>query len=392
MKTIFFYLLIICFSCSLFACGEVSLGDRLEISPISTKKTLITTIKADKLTEVEPPQRIQELGKSLEKYQPKVTILNPKQGKLYTNNKIEVQLTVDDLPIFNNEQFGLGPHLNLILDNEPYQAIYNTDRPFVLENLTPGTHTLGVFASRPWNESFKNETAYAQTTFHILTKTDNQKPDSTLPLLIYNEPQGTYGAEPILLDFYLNKTAQKNLANRNQDLFIRVTVNGESFILDNWQSIYIEGFKKGNNWVQLELLDGEGNQIDNSFSNTIRLITYNPNKKDTLVKLTKGELSVAESKGIVERDYQPQSISVPEDTIIPVVKSPTEKSPKYSEKKETTSPTNNIDSFMVKDSKTVQKEDLERKEPTVEIVPIPNKSASDEKTEAKPEDNKTTAK
>lgn len=389
MKTIFFYLLVICLSCSLFGCGEVSLGDRLEISPISATKTLITTIKTDKLIEVESPQGIRELGKSLDKYQPQVTIVNPKQAKLYTTNKIEVQLKVKDLPIFKNEEFGLGSHLNLILDNEPDRAIYNLEKPLVLENLTPGTHTLRLFAASPWNESFKNEGAYAQTTFHILTKTDNKNPDSTLPLLTYSQPQGTYSAEPIMLDFYLNKTAQKNLANKNQDLFIRVTVNGESFIVDNWQSIYISGFKQGNNWVQLELLDGEGNQIDNVFNNTIRLITYNPENKDTLAKLTTGELSVAEVRGIVDRDYQPKTDSIPEAIETPVVKSQKEKLPKSSSReKETTlakPKVNNTPSVVLKDLKPIQKEVVEIKEPTLEIVPIPDKSESEQKMETKEE-------
>ena len=297
MKTIFSYLLVICLSLSLFGCGKISLSDRIEISPPSITKGVIATTTTDKLSEVAPPQVIQKLGKSLEKYRPQVSILNPKREKTYNENKIEVRLKVKNLPIFKNEEFGLGPHLHLILDNEPYQAIYDTEQPFVLENLAPGTHTLRVFASRPWHESFKNKEAYAQTTFHILTKTNKNNPDSNLPLLAYSRPQGTYSAEPIMLDFYLNQAAQKGL----NDEQIRVTVNGESFIVDDWRPLYIEGFKRGNNWVRLEFLDREGNQIENVFNNTIRLIAYNPEKKDTLAKLVTGELSEEEVRGIVEK-------------------------------------------------------------------------------------------
>lgn len=386
MKTIFFYLLVICLSCSLFGCGEVSLGDRLEISPISTNQPSITTIKTDKLRELEPPQGIQELGKSLKKYRPEVTIVNPKQEKLYTTNKIEVQLKVKDLPLFKNEEFGLGPHLHLILDNEPYQAIYSTEQPFVLDNLTPGTHTLRVFATRPWDESFKNEGAYAQTTFHILTKTDNNKPNSALPLLTYSQPNGIYSAEPIMLDFYLNQTAQKKLADKSQDLFIKVTVNGESFLVDDWYPLYLEGFKRGNNWVQLELLDREGNLIENAFNNTIRLITYNPEKKDTLAKLVTEKLSVAEVRGIVDKNYQPETVSVPEKIESPVVepeklevkeKEP-EVKPKSTEKVSKVKPqANYTPPSVVEELNPTTEEIVETREPTLDVVPISEQSSEE---------------
>ena len=418
MKTIFFYLLVICLSCSLFGCGEVSIVDRLEISPRSTNKAVIATIKTDKLTEVAPPQAIQELGKSSEKYHPQVSIVNPKKDKSYTTNEIEVQLKVKDLPIFKNEEFGLGSHLNLILDNEPARAIYNLEKPLVLENLTPGTHTIRVLAARPWDESFKNNRAYAQTTFHVLTKTDDNNPDSTIPLLTYNHPNGTYGAEPIMLDFYLNQTARKNLDDKTQDLFIRVTVNGESFIINDWYPIYLEGFKRGNNWVQLELLDEEGNNIDNAFNNTIRLITYEPKNKDTLAKLITGELSVAEARGIVEENYQPETISLPEEVEAPMVEPETleteeielevepevkseleveleikpeaEVEPKSSANKEETtqvkSKVNYTPPAITDKLNPVTEEVVETREPTLNVVPIPEKSEEVEKEVEKTEE------
>ena len=256
MKTICLYLLVFCLSCSLFGCGKIPVGDRLEIGNRSVSQIAIATTTTNKLAEVGTPVIIQKLGKSLEKYQPKVSILNPKKEKVYTENTIEVRLKVKDLPLFKNEKLGLGPSLHLILDNEPYQVVYDTNQSLLLENLTPGTHTLRIVAALPWGESFKNSGAYAQTTFHVLTKTNNS-PDNTLPLLTYNLPQGTYSAEPISLDFYLTNAPNHSLARKNsedeiKDWHIKVTVNGESFLVDDWKSIYLEGFERGNNWVQLD--------------------------------------------------------------------------------------------------------------------------------------------
>lgn len=373
MRTICFYLLVICLSFSLFSCGKISLDDKLEISSRSINQAEIVTKATSKLSEVASPSIIQELDRSLEKYQPEVFILNPKKEKIYTENTIEVRLKVKDLPIFRNETLGLGTHLHLILDNEPYQYIYDTKQSFVLENLTPGTHTLRLFAARPWGESFKNNRAYAQTTFHILTKTNDNSPDDTLPLLTYSNPQGTYSAEPILLDFYLNQEARKQIENETQDYFIKVTVNGESFTIDDWHPLYLEGFKRGNNWVQLELVDREGNTIQNAFNNTIRLITYEPQNKDTLAKLITGELSVAEARGIVDKDYQPETVSLPEEEETPTVEP--EKSAAKSK-----SPVEAIDSATKSEVKSKSKV-----KPAFEIEPETETLDSQVKSEVKPE-------
>jgi len=48
----------------------------------------------------------------------------------------EVQLQVQDLPIFKNQELDMGPHLHVILDNQPYIAVYDLDQPGV-SRLTP---------------------------------------------------------------------------------------------------------------------------------------------------------------------------------------------------------------------------------------------------------------
>ena len=141
-----------------------------------------------------------------------------------------------------------------------------------------------VFAARPWHESFKNAGAYAQTTFHIFTKTQHNNPDPTLPLLTYSRPKGTYGAEPILLDFYLTNAPLHLAATEDNiaDWRIRCTINEQSFVLDSWQSVYLKGFKPGKNWVKLEFIDGQGNTVENVFNSNIRTITYDLESKDIL--------------------------------------------------------------------------------------------------------------
>ncbi|MGB3207828.1 MAG: hypothetical protein WBB28_22825 [Crinalium sp.] len=306
--------------------GLVSCGDRIA-SSTSDNKMRQSEIAGD-ISEVAPPEVIQQLGAELEAYQPQVTIVSPKTDAILQDTTAEVKLKVQDLPIFKNSELEMGPHLHLIVDNQPYEAVYNVDQPFVLKDLSPGTHTLRVFASRPWHESFKNEGAYAQTTFHVFTKTTDNNPNPAQPLLTYSRPKGSYGAEPIMLDFYLNnaplhQVAQENSQDEIADWRIRVTVNGQSFVLDKWQPVYLKGFKSGKNWVRLEFIDELGNPVKNVFNDTVRVITYEPKGKDTLSKLVRGELSAVQARGIVDPKYsfKPPVVS-PTPTVTPT-QSPT---------------------------------------------------------------------
>lgn len=302
----------------------VGCGDRIETPQTPNTNKAAKTQLAGTLSEVAPPLVIQQLSQSLEAYQPQVTIVSPAADEVLQDTKVSVQFQVQDLPLFKDPDLGLGPHLQVILDNQPYQEVYDLSQPLVFEELSPGTHTLRVFASRPWNESFKNEGAYAQTTFHLFTKTSDHNPDPTLPLLTYSLPTGKYGAEPIMLDFYLTNAplhlvAQENPDDEIADWRIRVTANGQSFVLDRWQPVYLKGFKPGKNWVQLEFLDEQGNPVKNVFNNTVRLINYDPKGKDTLSKLVRGELSVEAAGGIVDPNFKVETIPtrLPVETPVP---------------------------------------------------------------------------
>jgi len=316
---------------TLSSCGEKAVSQEPYDDSLPSKAQL-----SKQISEVSPPATIQELRQALEVYQPQVTLVTPKQDEILQENTVTVRFQVKDLPIFKDPELDLGPHLHVIVDNEPYIAVYDLNQPLVLPDLSPGTHTLRVFASRPWHESFKNEGAYAQSTFHIFTKTDDNNPDATKPLLTYSRPKGGYGAEPILLDFYLTNAplhlvAQDNPNDDIADWRIRCTINGESFVLDRWQAVYLKGFKPGNNWVKLEFLDEQGNPVKNVFNSTVRLITYEPKGKDTLSKIVRGDLSAEQVRSIVDPNYSakiPTAEPTPTPTVTPTVEETPETQPK----------------------------------------------------------------
>jgi hypothetical protein len=340
MKTIKLCILIICLSC-LVSCGQVNAsnpGNSLNKLSDRFNSTIQSKTNNSNLAEVPEPKIIKELNKQLEQYNPQVKIISPQPKQIFNQTGVNVQLQVDDFSLFQDDQLKLGNHLNLILDNEPVRPIYNLDESITLENLTPGTHSLRVFAVRPWNESFKNDGAYAQTTFSVLTETNDNNPNLNLPLLTYNNPTGTIGAEPILLDFYLTNAPLHTVAQNNSNLKdwrIKATVNGTSFLLENWQPVYLTGLNRGSNWIQLELIDEEGNSIDNTFNNTVRVINYDPQPTDTLAKLVTNKISLAEAQSIVEEKPDIQTIETPEiiepSIIEPSIKTEAEPEPKIKE-------------------------------------------------------------
>jgi hypothetical protein len=294
-----------------------------EIDPSTMMATNIRLATTDgPLSEVNTPDAIAKLAPNLEKYRPQVQILSPKADRVLAEDRVTVKLQVNDLPLFKHPELGLGNHLHVILDKQTYQGVYDLTQPLVFKNLTAGTHSLRVFASRPWHESFKNEGAYAQTTFHVLTKTAENNPNPQQPLLTYSRPTGIYSAEPIMLDYYLSNAPSHLVGKESNsglpDWRIRATVNGQQFILDRWAPIYLEGFKLGKNWVKLELVDDRGNPIPNVYNDTVSIVTYDPQSKDTLAKLVRGELNPTLAMSLVDPNYQ-----APLPTPTPVITPPT---------------------------------------------------------------------
>lgn len=255
------------------------------------------------IVEVSPPEVIQALRPVLSSHLPQVEILSPKAEQMLEDNAVSVKLQVEDLPIFQNSDLGLGPHLLLFVDDQPRQTVYDVQAPITVEDLKPGTHTLRALAIYPWLESFKNPGAYAEVTFHIFTKTPDNQPVATQPLLTYNQPQDVYGAEPVMLDFYVSGLSEPESDKDEFPGQVRVTVNDNRFLMESWKTLYLEGLNPGKNWVRLELLDEQGDAIANAYNNTVHLIDLQPDGQDSLAQIVRGDLSVSQVRGIVDPNY-----------------------------------------------------------------------------------------
>lgn len=161
-----------------------------------------------------------------------------------------------------------GQHVHLILNNNPYYAIYEPTYQQELEN---GHYVALSFLSRSYHESVKTPDAYVVSQFDIGTPAG--KPvDLSAPMLFYSRPKGTYSGqdtERILFDFYLVNTALGS--NGNQ---VRVTVNNDTtFNVTEWQPYIIEGLPMGENTIKIELVDSQGKLIDSPINSEERTFT-----------------------------------------------------------------------------------------------------------------------
>ncbi|BCX12386.1 MAG: hypothetical protein KatS3mg067_1324 [Thermosynechococcus sp.] len=278
------------------------------------------------LAEVAAPVAIEDMKDWFDRYEPRLKILTPEVNQTLQSRNVTVKLSVEGLRLFQDQRTGLGPHVEVVLDDLPSRSVYDLSTPIEFTNLEPGTHLLRAFVVYPWGESIKNPLAYAQTVFHLYTADEDTRAAS-LPLLTYNQPSGTYGAEPVLLDFYLSNLPLDRQLNNEKGWQVRCTINGQSFTVDRWQAYYLTGLQPGDNWVRLELLDGNGQRIPSPHNPITRLVTYQPNGKDVLSRLLRGELAAKNLQSSLSPDLPsnlpPEPTPEPTPEAMPVVEAPT---------------------------------------------------------------------
>lgn len=285
------------------------------------------------LSTVERPQKIKDLmaGRGeQDQAKPVLRFIEPREGATITGSTVNVKLALSgDLKGYEPHKDPAtqkGNHIHVILDNQPYEAYYELGQPFELRNVSEGKHTLRVFPSRPWHESYKNDGAFQMVTFTVKGGGDASKPTTTnsgqvmannnaaatrnsnaansngansnataaapregkdvaagtapdvdpkKPLLTYSRPKGENkgeDADPIMIDFWLTNA---KLQGDGGEYRVRYTVdNAEAKFIDKWEPIWLTGWTNGPHRVKLELVDKSGNVVANGdYNSTTREIT-----------------------------------------------------------------------------------------------------------------------
>ena len=275
---------------------------------------------AQNLTEVPRPQKIADEMNARgeqDKAAPNLKVIEPRDGATVSSSTVKVKLELSgDLKGYKpmkDMATGMGNHIHVILDNQPYEAYYNLGQEFELRNIADGEHTLRFFPSRPWHESYKNDGAFQMVKFTVkggganaaqpattnanqpMSNANTATPpsegkdvaqstagavDFKKPLLTYSRPKGEYkgaDAEAIMIDFWLSNAPLRNadqLAVENP-FRVRYSVDGgEAKFIDDWKPIWLSGWTNGKHTIKLELVDKDGNLVENGgYNSTTREIT-----------------------------------------------------------------------------------------------------------------------
>ncbi|WP_156818425.1 hypothetical protein [Cyanobium gracile] len=224
--------------------------------------------------EVAPPLAVQQLQEALEARRPRVEIVSPADGALLPAGPWTLQLRVEDWPLVDAGPLGLGPHLVVQLDGDPplpLTATSTTMRP-----LEPGSHRLTVYAARPWGEAVKSPGAQRQIRLHRVAANPLGQPAPGTPQLIAVSPRGTAATTPLLLDWLLLEAPLQNLRSGDGSWRLRISINGDSFLVDRQTPLWLEGWRTGSNAVLFDLLDGLGEPLNPPFNSLVGEVILEP--------------------------------------------------------------------------------------------------------------------
>lgn len=224
--------------------------------------------------EVAPPLAVQQLQEALDGRRPRLEILSPADGALLPAGPWTLRLQVEDWPLVDAGPLGLGPHVVVQLDGDPPLPLTGTST--TMRPLEPGSHRLTVYAARPWGEAVKSPGAQRQIQLHRVAANPLSQPAPGSPQLIAVSPQGTAASTPLLLDWLLLEAPLQNLRSGDASWRLRVSLNGDSFLVDQQTPLWLKGWRSGSNAIQLDLLDGLGEPLNPPFNSLVTEVTLEP--------------------------------------------------------------------------------------------------------------------
>lgn len=305
MRSFYLYFLTVLSSLVFIGCG-VAKQTTAPTPPQGTVSNILTVERPQSVT-----AKMNQRGDQ-DKASPTLTVVSPAEGAMINRSTVKVKLTLGgDLKGYKpgmDEVTHTGNHIHVILDNQPYEAYYNLDQEFELRNVADGMHTLRVFPSRPWHESYKNDGAFQMVRFTVKNGGgDTEKPTTTAggdtmanantakptpegkemkesaagevdpkkPLLTFSRPKGEYkgvDANDIMFDFWL---LNAKMVGDGGDYRVRYTIGeSEPRLIDKWEAIWLSRWPDGKHSIKFELVDKDGNAVENGgYNTTTREIT-----------------------------------------------------------------------------------------------------------------------
>ncbi len=235
--------------------------------------SLVIPAASGKLQEVAAPGAVQQLQRRLDGRRPRLTLVSPPDGAVLREASWTLTLQVEDWPVNVDPDLGPGAHIALQIDGEPPQRfshIRDGRIQVTLPALNPGSHRLTAYAATPWGEAVKLPGASLQWRLHQIQSLPNTQPGPEDPWLVLVSPSELSRGQPLLLDWLVWNAPLQNLREGDGRWRLRLTLNGDSVLLDQQQALWLQARGSGTQAVQMELLDGLGEPITPVFNNQLR--------------------------------------------------------------------------------------------------------------------------
>ena len=282
-----------------------------------------------RLQEVAPPGAVQDLRRKLSVHQPQLKLLRPADGSVISSNGVDLELAVKDWPVSRDLQLGLGPHVAVQVDDRaPIRLDQMKDGQVQLhlDGLSPGSHRFSAWAAYPWGEAVKTPGAAIQGRWHLWQKLAGTQPEPDAPWLVPIPASGSENRQPLLLDWLIWNAPLQNLRDGDGRWRLRISLDGDSFLVDHQDALWLKGSGSSGSTVQMELLNAQGEPLQPVFNN--RLIRIEPDRdehpawlkahlSDAELQRLSGEPitaapSPAESNAKPEPEPEPDAAAVPD--------------------------------------------------------------------------------
>ena len=225
------------------------------------------------LQEVAPPTAVQRLRQQLDRHHPDLQLISPGNDEVIASSEAELVLEVKDWPLVNDRELGGGPHVMVQIDALPSRRLDQAEGDrlhLTLAGLQPGSHRFSAWAAYPWGEAVKSPGASLQGRFHLWQKLDGTQPNSEDPWLVPVSSADGQSQQQLLLDWLIWNAPLQNLREGDGRWRVRISVNGDSFLMDRQDPLWIRHKAEGRGTdIQMELVNGLGEPLQPVFNNNL---------------------------------------------------------------------------------------------------------------------------
>lgn len=182
--------------------------------------------------------------------------------------RVEVKVAVENFEVFKDEATGKGQHVQLVLNGRALPAWYQIDKAWIFPALPKGTYTLLAFVQRPWQETIREDGAFAAVTFHVGERSGKPAFDPKQPSITVTAPRGKLDpadATKILFDFFVTGCRLGPATDPEACQVVYRLNQDPQVVLTEWEPVFWENVPVGKHGFIAALYRGE-KKVDSPFS------------------------------------------------------------------------------------------------------------------------------